>query len=77
MELAAKCITALHARYPDLRVTNSNSTPDRERTIADLTLTAEGQKGTGHGYFFHTQERRQRLYPAGQSEPVERAAPDT
>lgn len=53
--LAAQCITALRARYPDLHATNSNSTPGRERTITDLALTAEGQKGTGHGYFFLTQ----------------------
>ena len=32
-----------------------NSTPDRGRTMAELTLTEEGEKGTGHGYFFHTQ----------------------
>jgi hypothetical protein len=56
VELAANCIAALHARYPDLRVTNSKSTPDRERTLADLTLTTEGQKGMGHGYFFHSQK---------------------
>ena len=51
--LAARCIAALRARYPDLQATNINSTLQRERTIADLTLTAEGEKGTGHGYFFH------------------------
>jgi len=53
--LAAKCITALREEYPDLQATNMNSTPDRGRTIAELTLTDEGQKGTGHGYFFCTQ----------------------
>jgi hypothetical protein len=52
--LAARCIAALRARYPDLQATNINSTPQRERTITDLTLTAQGEKGTGHGYFFHT-----------------------
>jgi hypothetical protein len=52
--LAARCITALHQRYPDLQAGNVNSTPQRERTIADLTMTAEGEKGIGHGYFFHT-----------------------
>ncbi len=51
--LAARCITALHQRYPDLQAANVKSTPQRERTIADLTLTAEGEKGVGHGYFFH------------------------
>ena len=52
--LAGRCITALHQRYPDLQATNVKSTPQRERTMADLTLTtAEGEKGTGHGYFFH------------------------
>ncbi len=53
--LAAKCIAALREEYPDLQATNLNSTPERERTIADLTLTDEGEKGTGHAYFFRTQ----------------------
>ncbi|MCL5278525.1 MAG: zinc-ribbon domain-containing protein, partial [Planctomycetes bacterium] len=53
--LAARCITALHQRYPDLQAVNVSSTPQRERTLADLTLTAEGEKGFGHGYFFHAQ----------------------
>jgi hypothetical protein len=52
--LAARCIAALRAKYPDLQATNVNSTAGRERTIANLTLTAEGEKGTGHGYFFYT-----------------------
>jgi hypothetical protein len=51
--LAAKCIAGLRQRYPDLQATDIHSTPERERTIASLTLTAEGEKGTGHGYFFH------------------------
>ncbi len=53
--LAAKCIAALREEYPDLQATNMNSTADRGRTIAELTLTDEGKKGTGHGYFFCTQ----------------------
>jgi RNA polymerase subunit RPABC4/transcription elongation factor Spt4 len=53
--LAARCIQAIREEYPDLQATSVNSTPDRGRTIAELTLTAEGQKGTGRGYFFHTQ----------------------
>jgi hypothetical protein len=52
--LAARCIAALRQRYPDLQATNVNSTPQRERTIADLTLTAADETGTGHGYFFHS-----------------------
>jgi hypothetical protein len=51
--LAANCITALRAKYPDIQAANINSTPARDRTMASLTLTAEGEKGTGHGYFFH------------------------
>ncbi len=54
--LAAKCTEALEQQFPDLKVANMNSTPERERTIADLTLTAEGEKGTGHGYFFRTEK---------------------
>ena len=38
-----------------MQAANMNSTPDRGRTMAELTLTDEGEKGTGHGYFFHTQ----------------------
>ncbi|OHB63923.1 MAG: hypothetical protein A2Y76_01470 [Planctomycetes bacterium RBG_13_60_9] len=53
--LAAKCLTALKDEWPDLQATNLNSTPDRARTVAELTLTADGEKGTGHAYFFHTQ----------------------
>jgi hypothetical protein len=53
--LAARCIAALRQRYPDLQAANVKSTPQRERTITDLTLTAEGEKGTGHGYFLHAQ----------------------
>ena len=54
--LAAKCIAALRQKYPDLQATNMNSTPDAGRTIADMTLTADGEKGIGHGYFFCTPE---------------------
>ncbi len=53
--LAARCIAALREQYPDLQATNMNSTPERERTIADITLTESGEKGTGHAYFFRTQ----------------------
>lgn len=53
--LAARCIAALREEYPDLQATNMNSTPERERTIANITLTDEGEKGTGHAYFFRTQ----------------------
>jgi len=53
--LAAKCTQALRQQFPDLKLANMNSTPDRQRTIAELTLTAEGEKGTGHSYFFHSQ----------------------
>lgn len=52
--LAAKCIAGLRAKYPDLQATSINSTPDRVRTLADISLTAEGEKGQGHGYFFRT-----------------------
>ncbi len=53
--LAAKCIAALREQYPDLQATNMSSTPERERTIANITLTDGGEKGTGHAYFFRTQ----------------------
>lgn len=53
--LAAKCIAALREEFPDLQATNMNSTPERERTIADIALTDQGEKGTGHAYFFRTQ----------------------
>ena len=53
--LAAQCIAALREPYPDLQATNMNSTPERERTVADITLTDDGEKGTGHAYFFRAQ----------------------
>lgn len=53
--LAAKCIDALKEEYSDLKVTNMSSTAEKERTIADITLTDEGEKGTGHAYFFRAQ----------------------
>ncbi len=52
--LAARCIAALRQKYPDLKATSINSTADRVRTLANITLTAEGEKGMGHGYFFRT-----------------------
>ncbi len=53
--LAAKCIAALREEFADLQATNMNSTAERERTIADIALTDQGEKGTGHAYFFRTQ----------------------
>jgi len=53
--LPAKCIAALREESAHLQATNMNSVPDRERTMAELTLTDEGEKGIGHGYFFCTQ----------------------
>jgi hypothetical protein len=54
--LAAKYIGALRAKYPDLQATSINSTQDRARTLAGISLTAEGEKGVGHGYFIRTQD---------------------
>lgn len=53
--LAARCLTALATEIPSLTATSINSTPGRERTIAEITLTDDGEKGIGRGYFFHTQ----------------------
>lgn len=53
--LAARCSGTLRRQFPDLKVAGMNSTPDRKRTIAELTLTADGRKGIGHSYFFHSQ----------------------
>jgi RNA polymerase subunit RPABC4/transcription elongation factor Spt4 len=53
--LSAKCLAALGEEFSDLKVTKINSTPERDRTIAEITLTDEGEKGIGHGYFFYTQ----------------------
>lgn len=53
--LAARCTEAIREEYPDLKTTHQNSTPERNRTIAEMTLTAEGEKGIGHGYFFQTE----------------------
>jgi DNA-directed RNA polymerase subunit RPC12/RpoP len=54
--LAARCTEALKEEFPDLAVTNMSSTKERERTVADLSLTADGEKGTGHAYFFRTEK---------------------
>ena len=53
--LSAKCLAALGEELSDLKVTKISSTPERDRTIAEITLTDEGEKGIGHGYFFYTQ----------------------
>ena len=53
--LAARGTAALRRQFPDLKVAAMNSTPDRKRTIAEMTLTTHGRKGTGHSYFFHSQ----------------------
>ncbi len=53
--LAARCLTVLAQEIPSLQATNVNSTPERERTIAEITLIDDGEKGVGRGYFFHTQ----------------------
>lgn len=53
--LAAKCLTAMTQEIPTLKTTSVTSSPERERTIAQITLTDEGEKGIGRGYFFHTQ----------------------
>ena len=53
--LAAKCIAALKQEFPNLDATQMNSTPDRGRTIANVTLTVDGEVGLGHAYFFCTQ----------------------
>ncbi|MGE5296487.1 MAG: zinc ribbon domain-containing protein, partial [Solirubrobacterales bacterium] len=54
--LAAKCTVALKEQFPDLKATNMSSTKERERTVADLTLTADGNQGTGHAYFFREEK---------------------
>jgi len=55
VKLMARCMASLREEYPDMQATNVSSSPEKERTIAELTLTAEGKKGIGHGYFFYTQ----------------------
>jgi RNA polymerase subunit RPABC4/transcription elongation factor Spt4 len=52
--LSARCLMAVGEEFSDLKVTKITSTPERDRTIAEITLTDEGEKGIGHGYFFHT-----------------------
>ena len=53
--LAAKFTEAIKEEFPDLKTTRMNSTPERNRTIAEMTMTAEGEQGIGHGYFFQTE----------------------
>jgi RNA polymerase subunit RPABC4/transcription elongation factor Spt4 len=54
--LSAKCLVGLREEFSDLKVTKITSTPERNRTIAEITMTDEGHKGTGHGYFFYTRQ---------------------
>jgi len=53
--LSARCLTAVGEEFSDMKVTKMTSTPERDRTIAEIALTDEGEKGIGHGYFFYTQ----------------------
>ncbi len=53
--LAARCIAALQQEFPNLRANQMSSTPDRGRTVANVTLTVDGDVGMGHAYFFCTQ----------------------
>jgi len=55
IQLMARCMTGLREEYPDIEATSVSSSPEKDRTIATVTLTAEGKKGIGHGYFFYTQ----------------------
>ncbi len=56
VQLMARCMKGLRDEYPDVKATSVKSSQDKSRTIAGLTLTAEGKKGIGHGYFFYTQQ---------------------
>jgi len=55
VSLSAACIMGFREEIPDLHATNVNSTPEKDRTITEITFTDEGEKGVGHGYFFYTQ----------------------
>lgn len=55
VQLMARCMAGLREEYPDIEATSVKSSREKDRTIAKLTLTAEGKKGMGHGYFFHTE----------------------
>jgi len=55
VKLMARCMMGLREEYPDIQATSVSSSPERERTVAEVTLTAEGKKGIGHAYFFYTQ----------------------
>jgi len=54
VKLMARCMTALREEYPDIKATSVSSSPEKDRTIAEVTLTAEGEQGKGHAYFFYT-----------------------
>jgi len=53
--LAGVCLTAFREEIPDLQAKDINSTVDKNRTIMEISLTDEGEKGLGHGYFFYTE----------------------
>ncbi len=54
VKLMARCMMALREEYPDIKATRVSSSPEKDRTIAEVTLSAEGEQGKGHAYFFHT-----------------------
>jgi hypothetical protein len=52
--LAKMCIAEFGTEFTDFKATSIKSTPDKDRTIMEITFTDEGKKGLGHGYFFYT-----------------------
>lgn len=55
VKLASVCIEAFKEEFEDFQALSINSTEGKDRTIMEITLSDEGEKGKGHGYFFYTQ----------------------
>ncbi len=53
--LAARLLEAFKGEFENFAIGELSSSPDRARTIANVSLTVEGKQATGHAYFFHTQ----------------------
>jgi RNA polymerase subunit RPABC4/transcription elongation factor Spt4 len=53
--LAGFCMTQFGSEFSTFQAKTVHSTPDKERTIMEISFTDEGERGFGRGYFFYTQ----------------------
>ena len=53
-QMAVEILAGMQKPYPDIKVTEMKSTPDKGRTQAMISMTVEGKKALGHAYFFYS-----------------------